>query len=129
LNHNFVNFSRSFFDVADQVGMLNWLDSGAVWADGDFTGDGMVDARDLNLLALNWRKAAEAPAAARVPRAPLAAAIAAPKLPVQPDAADADDFDEETTSTNRLATSSQQKLRVRSLLRRTGAVRRRESRG
>ncbi len=49
---------------------INWQDSGAGWAGGDFTGDDFVDARDLNLLGLNWRNAAAA-AAARVPRAPL----------------------------------------------------------
>jgi hypothetical protein len=29
--------------------------SGALWSAGDFTGDGKVDAFDLNLLAANWQ--------------------------------------------------------------------------
>ena len=34
---------------------LNWQQTGKDWLDGDFSGDGAVDAADLNLLALNWQ--------------------------------------------------------------------------
>ncbi len=34
---------------------LSWRNGGATWSGGDFTGEGTVDALDLNGLALNWR--------------------------------------------------------------------------
>ncbi len=34
---------------------LNWQQNGATWSGGDFTGNGTVDAADLNKLALNWQ--------------------------------------------------------------------------
>jgi hypothetical protein len=34
---------------------LNWQQNGATWSGGDFTGNGTVDAADLNELALNWQ--------------------------------------------------------------------------
>jgi hypothetical protein len=46
------------------------------WAQGDYSGDGKVNAADLNLLGVNWRSGVAAAATAvanqRVPRAPLA---------------------------------------------------------
>ena len=48
---------------------------GAGWENGDFTGDGAVNAQDLNVIGINWQNGEAAPAAGRrVPRAPLAAA-------------------------------------------------------
>ncbi len=35
---------------------LNWRQDGADWPTGDFTGEGDVDAKDLNHLAINWRE-------------------------------------------------------------------------
>ena len=34
---------------------LNWQQSVSDWGDGDFNHDGFVDAADLNLIALNWQ--------------------------------------------------------------------------
>jgi hypothetical protein len=35
----------------------NWQQTGKVWSSGDLTGDGKVDAFDLNLIASNWQYA------------------------------------------------------------------------
>ena len=35
---------------------LNWRQNIALWSGGDFTADGVVDSVDLNALALNWRQ-------------------------------------------------------------------------
>jgi hypothetical protein len=35
---------------------LNWRQDGAAWSGGDFTADGVVGAGDLNALALNWQQ-------------------------------------------------------------------------
>jgi hypothetical protein len=35
---------------------LNWQGSENVWSGGDFTGDGVTNAADLNLLGVNWRQ-------------------------------------------------------------------------
>ena len=35
---------------------INWRSPVAAWSGGDFTADGIVDAQDLNALAVNWRK-------------------------------------------------------------------------
>ena len=43
---------------------LKWRESVTTWSDGDFTGDGTVDAADLNLLALNWQSSIGLAAAA-----------------------------------------------------------------
>jgi hypothetical protein len=50
--------------------VLNWQGPGG-WADGDFTGDGIVAVGDLNVIGINWQKGV--PQAARPPRAALAA--------------------------------------------------------
>ena len=43
-------------DAADLNAMaLNWRQDVALWSGGDFTADGVVDSADLNALALNWR--------------------------------------------------------------------------
>jgi hypothetical protein len=39
---------------------LNWQQPSALWTGGDFTGDGFVDSADLNVLAVNWRNGADA---------------------------------------------------------------------
>jgi hypothetical protein len=35
---------------------LNWRSADAVWSTGDFTGDGVVDASDLNWIGIHWQK-------------------------------------------------------------------------
>ena len=43
-------------DAADLNALaLNWQLNVANWSGGDFTGNGTVDAADLNKLALNWQ--------------------------------------------------------------------------
>ena len=37
---------------------VNWLQSGKVWADGDFNEDGIVDDKDATLMAANWSNGA-----------------------------------------------------------------------
>ncbi len=44
-------------DAADLNSVaLAWRQGGATWSSGDFTGEGTVSAGDLNELALNWRR-------------------------------------------------------------------------
>ena len=40
---------------------LNWQGDNHDWYDGDFTGDGLVNAADLNLLAINWQLGVDQP--------------------------------------------------------------------
>ena len=43
-------------DVKDlNILALNWLQSGKGWVDGDFNYDGFVDSIDLNFIGLNWQ--------------------------------------------------------------------------
>ncbi len=44
---------------------LNWRHNIALWSAGDFNADGNVDAADLNSLALNWRRSIPIPSAVR----------------------------------------------------------------
>ena len=46
---------------------LSWQGSEKVWSDGDFTGEGTANAADLNLLGINWRQSIPMAAAASVP--------------------------------------------------------------
>ena len=44
-------------DAADLNALaINWQQNGATWSGGDFTGNGTADAADLNDLALNWQR-------------------------------------------------------------------------
>jgi hypothetical protein len=38
----------------DDILDVNWQQSVASWLDGDFNGDGVVNAADLNELGQNW---------------------------------------------------------------------------
>jgi hypothetical protein len=67
-------FFRGDCDLDGQVGLTdlgalaaNWEDTGACWADGDFSGDGVVQLLDLGMLALSWEMHTPTPSPAPVP--------------------------------------------------------------
>ncbi len=63
-------------DAADLNALaLHWRQQVPNWSDGDFTGNGAVDAADLNKLALNWRNSVPLAAATQNLPEPSAAVL------------------------------------------------------